>query len=77
MPDCLCDGLCEIAGLSALEMPRQNEIGFRRGFCGLLEEQLTSSSFDIVEAVHGSPLRPDGTAEGVAKGASSILRPSQ
>jgi hypothetical protein len=35
---CLCDGVCKIAGFSALEMHRQNQIGFWGRFCGLLEE---------------------------------------
>src|ERR1035437_8743324 len=74
LSDCLCDCLCEIAGFSALEMPRQDEIGFRRRFRGFLEEQIHQFFFRHCGGGHGSPLRSDRATEGVAQRGPGVLR---
>ena len=58
-------------------MSRQDEIGFWRRFRGLLEKQLLQFLFGHRGRGHGSPLRADGAAEGVAKRVAGILRSGQ
>jgi hypothetical protein len=58
-------------------MPREDLIGFRSRLCGLLNEQRRKFLQRHLSPFHGSPLRPDGPAERVAKGVSGVLRPGQ
>jgi hypothetical protein len=58
-------------------MSFQTLIGFRRRLCGLLNEQRRQFLDRHLSRCHGSPFRPDGAAEGVAHGGSSVLRPDQ
>lgn len=64
----------EIAGFSRPEVTHQDEIGFWWRFCGLLEKQLLQLLLLRRGRGHGSPLRSDGAAEGVAQDSPGIFR---